>query len=151
MKITYKKAIMITTLLLTTIISGCVRLILPTSESQLLAQGKSSTVIANTDVVTAFSKLKYYTQKCVAYRHNDGSYVQMTSHLDREQSTANLTANVNFGTYLFKITLVAMDENKTKITYTHAKSMLMSQKLIESIAQKYKLQAETYNQGDKCI
>lgn len=139
-----RKSVGSTLLLLTLLsISGCTKMLLPMSESELVHDGQSVHMIADTDFITAFSRLKSYTSKCLAS-------IPMSSNLDREKSKATLIRYSDFGGFVSRIALTPTNDGKTKIHFTHIKTMVNAQKTLNSDAAKYKWVSENYQQGEPC-
>lgn len=130
-------------------VSGCIRMILPTSEAELVNKGQSIEIVADTDFITAFSRLKPYAQKCIAYYTPNG-FVDVTSNLDRNNSTATLTGHSNFGTYTFHTILTPTHDGKTTIKFINSKSLTNAQKFLNSRAKTFQWVAENYTEGDSC-
>lgn len=123
---------------------GCASIALPKSESELVNGGQSVKVVAETDFVTAFSRLKPYVQKkCV-------SPALASSNLDRERSKATLIGRSDFGGLIFRLVLTPTDDGKTQIHYTYVNTMVGTQKTLNTQAARYKWAAENYQQGDRC-
>lgn len=124
-------------------------MILPTSQDELVDKGQSIEIIADTDFVTAFSRLKPYAQKCIAYYTPNG-FVDVTSNLDRNNSTATLTGHSNFGTYTFHTILTPTHDGKTKIKFIGSKTLINAQKFLNGRAKTFQWVAENYIDGYSC-
>lgn len=109
--------------LFSTYLTGCVRAILPTSETELIGNARHVSTEVNLDVVSSYANLKRYMNECLEYRNQSGFQV-INANLDREKNRAAFIGKSNFDTYTFKVSLEPLDNEKTKITYFSPKKKI---------------------------
>ncbi|MCG3857999.1 hypothetical protein [Psychrobacter sp. Ps2] len=110
-------------LLLSTYLTGCVRAILPTSETELTTNARVVSTEVELDIVSSYANLKKYMSKCFEYRNQNG-YQVIDANLDREQNKAYFIGKSNFDTYTFKVLLESVGNEQTKITYFSPKKKI---------------------------
>lgn len=109
--------------LFSTYLTGCVRAILPTSETELIGNARKVSTDVDIDVVSSYANLKRYMNKCLEYRNQNGFQV-INANLDREKNRADFIGKSNFDTYTFKLSLEPVDNQTTKITYFSPKKKI---------------------------
>lgn len=121
--------------------TGCVRMMLPTSESQLIQQsvGGGYTTELNMDYIQVYANLKRAYDKCVAYKSpvpNDMSYIAVDGQLERDKHQATIEAKANYGTYVSKVNLKEIQDGKTLLTLYLSKSKLLTGNKNAELSQK---------------
>lgn len=148
----FNKITLATVFTLSLTLSGCVRMIIPTSETALVNTGVQSQMTINTDSITAYSKLKHFMENCVVYYRPDG-YVTIKSNLNRENQTATLIGQSNFDTYLFKAEILPISDKSSTLIFTQATPKIGIKPKIEKVnktLETYKQVAEQYQRGMAC-
>lgn len=137
------------TLTLSFTLSGCVRMILPTSETALINTGTQSKITVNTDSITAYSKLKHFMDNCIAYKSPNG-FLDVKANLDRDNQKATLIGQSNFDTYVFKVEILPISDKSATLIFTQAKPKIGVQPKVEKTLETYKRVAEQYQRGMTC-
>ena len=108
-------------------LQGCVRLIMPTSDTELMARSINGGINTTIDInyIQAYSNLKDAYNKCVAFQQGM-EYLLINSNLDREKGVATFYGELPWGAYMFKTTLEPVGENLTKLTYYGLKTVLLT-------------------------
>ncbi|WP_336944274.1 hypothetical protein [Acinetobacter modestus] len=123
------------------VFSGCVRMMLPTSETQLIQQSVDGghKIELEMNYVDVYANLKRAYDKCVAYRShipNDTSYIVINSQLERDKHQATIEAKANYGTYVSKVNLKEIQDGKTLLTLYLSKSKLLTANKNADLSQK---------------
>lgn len=134
-------------------LQGCVRMLLPTSEAELITKslnGGSSTEVP-LDYVQAYANLKQAYRKCVEYRNLNGS-LTVEANLDRENNIGTFYGRPPYGTYVFKTTITPIDSNSSKLTLYSLPTKFLSdnanQNLLSQVLEINKIRA--LGQDPKC-
>ncbi|MEG1696175.1 MAG: hypothetical protein RR282_03620 [Acinetobacter sp.] len=137
--------------------SGCVRMMLPTSETQLIQQSVDGghKIELEMNYVDAYANLKRAYDKCVAYRSrvpNDTSYIVIDGQLERDKHQATIEAKANYGTYVSKVNLKELQDGKTLLTLYLSKSKLLTENKNAELSQKRFVQEQLRALGNdpKC-
>ncbi|WP_179999939.1 hypothetical protein [Acinetobacter sp. YH12239] len=128
---------------------GCVRMMYPTSETELMSKSINGGVITDLEIdyIQAYANLKQAYKKCVEIKDFNGS-LTVNSHLDRDKKMGTFTGNLPYGALFFKTTLEATGENSTKITYYATKMSALNQKLFHKRIEQDRIRA--LGQDNKC-
>ena len=107
-------------------LQGCVRMMLPTSDVELVTKSinDGGSVEVPLDYVQSYANLKQAYIKCMEYRTLNDS-LKIDAYLDRENSIGTFYGRPPYGTYIFKTTITPINSNTSKLTlYTIRGSLL---------------------------
>lgn len=130
-------------------LQGCVRMISPTSEAELLRKSVNGGVVTDLEIdyVQAYANLKQAYKRCVEHSDANG-YLSVNSNLDRDNKIGTFVGNLPYGAILFKTTLEATGENSTRITYYATRLSGLNQKIFYKRVENDRLRA--LGQDKKC-
>ena len=130
-------------------LQGCVRMMYPTSETELMSKSINGGVTTDleTDYVQAYANLKQAYKRCVEIKDVNGSLI-VNSHLDRDKKIGTFTGSLPYGALFFKTTLEATGENSTKLTYYATKMSALNQKVFYKRIEQDRIRA--LGQDNKC-
>lgn len=119
------------------LLQGCVKMILPTSESELISKsiGKGGSIDVPLGYVDAYANLKQAYLRCEQVK-TANSYVLVDANLDREKNLAIFFGKAPYGTYLFKTTITPSDANNSNLTLHLMKAQLLTEKANQNLLQK---------------
>ncbi|WP_180144727.1 hypothetical protein [Acinetobacter sp. YH12052] len=141
---------LLTSLLL---LQGCVRMMLPTSETELVTKSINGggSVEVPLDYVQSYANLKQAYGKCVEYRtYND--YLKVEANLDRENNIGTFYGRPPYGTYIFKTTITPIDSTSSKLTIYTIRGSLLTDNANQNVLKK-RLEQDTLRalgQDPKC-
>lgn len=104
------------------LLTGCIRLLAPTSINELQAKSYSGIVSPDVelDYIGSYLNAKRYLEKCYRYDVSFGhsyDYRGIDPKLNRETQTAEIVGYGTHGIYLFRLVFTPASQNKTKINF----------------------------------
>ena len=119
------------------LLQGCVRMMLPTSETELITKSINGggSVEVPLDYVQSYANLKQAYSKCMEYRtYND--YLNVEANLDRENNIGTFYGRPPYGTYIFKTTITPIDSNTSKLTLYTIRARLLTENANQNLLTK---------------
>lgn len=130
-------------------LAGCTAMMLPSSDNKMIETGKTTEFIVNADSITAYSRIKTFTQQCPNFGLNAiGPYIAHQFNLDRENSQGEIRGTIE-GRPFYKIIITPHTKNSAKISMTRAKFM-SAERIINNNQRYYQNIAENYRIGLGC-
>lgn len=118
-------------------LQGCVKMVLPTSESELISKsiGKGGSIDVPLEYVEAYANLKQAYLRCEQIK-TANSYLSVDANLDRQNNIGVFYGKAPYGTYMFKATITPTDANNSKLTLHVIKAQLLSDNANQNVLSK---------------
>ena len=119
------------------LLQGCVRMMLPTSDAELMTKSINGggSIEVPVDYVQAYVNLKQAYLKCMAYRTVNDS-LKIDFSLDRENNIGTFYGRPPYGTYTFKTTITPINSNTSKLTLYTIRAGLLTDNANQNLLNK---------------
>lgn len=118
------------------LLQGCVKMVLPTSESELVSKsiGKGGSIDVPLEYVEAYANLKQAYLRCEQVKTANSSLL-VDANLDRQNNIGIFYGKAPYGTYMFKTTITPVDANNSKLTLHMMKAHLLTEQANQNLLQ----------------